>query len=55
MNRVAFPGLGWEFNIDKTAFSIFGIEIKWYGIIITTGILLAFLMFYRFYYFDMLF
>ena len=48
MNRVAFPGLGWEFNIDENAFSIFGIEIKWYGIIITTGILLAFLMFYRF-------
>lgn len=48
MNRVAFPGLGWEFNIDENAFSIFGVEIKWYGIIITTGILLAFLMFYRF-------
>ena len=46
--RVAFPGLGWEFFFDGTAFSIFGIEIKWYGIIITTGILLAFLMFYRF-------
>ena len=48
MNRVAFPGFGWEFNIDENAFSIFGIEIKWYGIIITTGILLAFLMFYQF-------
>lgn len=48
MNRIAFPGLGWEFNIDETAFSIFGIDIKWYGIIITSGILLAFLMFYRF-------
>ena len=46
--RVAFPGLGWEFFFDGTAFSIFGVEIKWYGIIITTGILLAFLMFYRF-------
>lgn len=48
MNRIAFPGLGWEFNIDETAFTVFGLPIKWYGIIITTGILLAFLMFYRF-------
>ena len=46
--RVAFPGFGWEFYFDGTAFSIFGVEIKWYGIIITTGILFAFLMFYRF-------
>lgn len=47
-NRIAFPGLGWEFNIEETAFEIFGLPIKWYGVIIVTGILLAFLMFYRF-------
>lgn len=48
MNRIAFPGLGLEFNLNETAFTVFGIDIKWYGIIITTGILLAFLLFYRY-------
>lgn len=30
-----------EFNIDPIAFSIFGIEIAWYGIIIAIGVVLA--------------
>lgn len=30
-----------EFNIDPVAFSIFGIEIMWYAILITTGIILG--------------
>lgn len=47
MNRIAFPGLGLEFNIDPTAFTIFGLEIQWYGIILATGIICAFLLFYR--------
>jgi phosphatidylglycerol:prolipoprotein diacylglycerol transferase len=45
MNRIAFPGLGLEFNINETAFTIFGIEIQWYGIILSTGIVAAFLLF----------
>ncbi len=48
MNEVKFPGLGLEFTLSETAFSIFGLDIKWYGVIITTGILLAFLLFYRY-------
>lgn len=46
MNKITFPGLGLEFSINETAFTLFGLEIKWYGVILTTGILLAFLLFY---------
>lgn len=42
-NRVEFPKLGIGFNIDDTAFKLFGTEIKWYGILIVTGMLLAML------------
>lgn len=47
MNTLSFPGLGIEpFQINKVAFSIsiwdFHRDIMWYGIIITTGIILAF-------------
>jgi len=43
MNTLSFPGLGiGEFRIDRTAFSVFGFDIRWYGIIITAGIILAF-------------
>lgn len=48
MNRIAFPGLGLEFNLSETAFTVLGVEIKWYGIIITTGIMLAFLLFHHY-------
>ncbi len=41
---VSFPGLGIEpFDLGKIAFSVGKIEVRWYGIIITSGILLAFL------------
>lgn len=40
-NIIGFPKLGIEFNIDSTAFSIFGFDIKWYGVIIAFGMLLA--------------
>ena len=40
---VTFPNLGFEFNINPTAFTIFGLEVKWYGILIAIGFLLAFL------------
>ena len=42
-NIISFPKLGWEFSIDPTAFTIFGIDIQWYGIIITFGLILAML------------
>lgn len=41
--KIAFPNLGWEFNINPTAFTVFGIDIQWYGIIITVGLILAML------------
>lgn len=47
MKTIGFPGLGLEFNVDSTAFSLFGLEIKWYGIVISLGMVCAFLLFYR--------
>lgn len=47
MNLIKFPGLGLEFTVNENAFSVFGLEIKWYGIIITFGIMMAFLLFYH--------
>ena len=41
MNVVDFPGLGLTFNIDPTAFSLFGRDIKWYALILTTGLVLG--------------
>lgn len=40
---VSFPGLGiGDFQLNKIAFTLFGkIEVRWYGIIITAGIILA--------------
>lgn len=38
---VSFPGLGLEFFINSTAFLIGSFEVKWYGIIIATGLMLA--------------
>ena len=44
LNLVSFPGLGLEFELRKYAFIVFGIEIYWYGIIITLGFLAAVIM-----------
>ena len=41
MSAITFPGLGLSFTIDPVAFTIFGKEIYWYGIIIACGFLLA--------------
>lgn len=44
MVTVSFPGLGIEpFSFSKIAFTIGGIEVRWYGIIIVIGIILAFI------------
>ncbi len=43
ITTVSFPGLGIEpFSINKIAFSIGSIEVRWYGVVITLGIVLAF-------------
>lgn len=44
MEPIAFPGLGIEFTINRIAFSFFGIDIYWYGIIIASGFFLAVLL-----------
>ena len=46
-NVISFPKLGWSFNIDPTAFSLFGkFDIQWYGVLITVGMILAFIYVY---------
>ncbi len=40
-DRIVFPKLGIDISVDETAFSLFGFEIKWYGLIIAFGMLLA--------------
>ena len=47
VNTVTFPGLGLEFELNRVAFSPFGKEIYWYGIIIAAGFLLAVAYGYR--------
>lgn len=40
-DEIAFPNLGIDIHVDSTAFTLFGIDIQWYGIIITCGIIIA--------------
>jgi phosphatidylglycerol:prolipoprotein diacylglycerol transferase len=41
-DQIAFPGLGLKaINVSSTAFTVFGISIAWYGIIIACGMMLA--------------
>ena len=40
ISKIAFPGLGiGEFSVNSTAFTIFGMEIAWYALIITFGMI----------------
>ena len=40
ISKISFPGLGiGEFNVNSVAFEIFGVEIAWYAILITLGML----------------
>ncbi len=41
MNIVTFPGLGLEFELNRVAFTLFGKDIYWYGVIIAVGFILA--------------
>lgn len=41
VQTVTFPGLGLELTLDRVAFTLFGRNIYWYGIIIALGFLLA--------------
>ena len=41
MNILSFPGLGLEFELNRVASTVFGMEIYWYGVIIAVGFILA--------------
>ncbi len=40
---ISFPNLGLEFTVNRAAFSVFGVSVYFYGLIIGLGLLLAFL------------
>lgn len=40
-NEVVFPHLGIDIHVNSTVFSIGGLDIQWYGLLITLGLLLA--------------
>ena len=37
-NHVEFPGLGLSFTLDRVAFTVFGMPVYWYGILIAGGL-----------------
>ncbi len=40
INKLSFPGLGiGEFSVNETAFTLFGHDVAWYGVIVTFAIL----------------
>lgn len=41
MSVVEFPKLGLSFDLDKVAFTIGGLDIAWYAVLISSGFLLA--------------
>ena len=41
INTISFPKLGISMEINRVAFSVFGIDIMWYGVLIGIGIILA--------------
>ncbi|MHB8962320.1 MAG: prolipoprotein diacylglyceryl transferase [Saccharofermentanales bacterium] len=46
--NVSFPGLGiHDITINRVAFSLFGIEVYWYGLLIATAVIAGLLMAYR--------
>ncbi len=44
---VTFPGLGLEFDIHRVAFSIGGLNVYWYGLLIASGLMLAVVFAFR--------
>ncbi|MGN1102217.1 MAG: prolipoprotein diacylglyceryl transferase [Huintestinicola sp.] len=46
-DNIVFPGLGIDITVDNEAFSLFGLSIKWYGVVIALGMLLAMIYCFR--------
>ncbi len=44
---VSFPGLGLEFTVNRVAFTIGGLSIYWYGVLIALGLTLALVFAFR--------
>lgn len=40
-NEIVFPKLGIDLHVNSTAFTIFRIDIQWYGVLITSAIIIA--------------
>ena len=40
-DQIVFPRLGLDLNVHSTAFTLFGLTVTWYGVLITVGMLLA--------------
>lgn len=38
---VTFPGLGLEMTVERVAFTLFGMDIYWYGLIIAVGLMVG--------------
>ena len=43
INNISFPNIGWEFEISRIAFTVFGVPVYFYGLLIGMGLLLAFM------------
>lgn len=47
VDNVVFPKLGIDLTINSEAISIFGFSVKWYGVMIALGMLLAMMYCFR--------
>ena len=43
VNHISFPGLGLSFDVSRSLFSVFGLPVYSYGLIIGFGVVLAFI------------
>ena len=43
VQTVTFPGLGWELELNRVVFSLFGMDFYWYGMLIAIGFMCAML------------
>lgn len=41
---ISFPKLGWKFNISNVAFTILGIDVYWYGLLIAGAVTLCLIL-----------
>ena len=41
MYNVQFPKLGLEIAVDRVAFTVFGVDVYWYGVLIAIGAMLG--------------